>query len=149
MRADNSHYLLAAAQQRAEHARERAERALEEFHRDGLLASVAGLARAAGVSRSWIYTQPDLLQQLHRQNQTVRRPRRRPAERASDASLHRRLELAHQRIRQLAEDNQRLRDQLARAHGALRAANAGHVPDRRRQGVILLVPVARGARLCR
>lgn len=128
MRADNSHHLLAAAQQRAEQSRERAERALEEFHRDGLPASVAGLARAAGVSRSWIYTQPDLLQQLQRHNQTARKPRQGPAERASDASLHRRLELAHQRIQQLADDTQRLRDQLARAHGALRAANTGHRP---------------------
>lgn len=34
-------------------------------------------------------------------------------------------------IQQLADDNQRLRDQLARAHGALRAANTGHVPTGR------------------
>lgn len=134
MRADNSQHLLAAAQQRAAQARERAERALEEFHRDGRPASVAGLARAAGVSRSWIYTQPDLLQQLQRHNQTARKPRIGPAQRASDASLHRRLELAHQRIRQLADDNQRLRDQLARAHGALRAANTGSAPVRPQQG---------------
>jgi hypothetical protein len=36
--------------------------------------------------------------------------------------LHRRLDLAHQRIRQLTADNQQLREQLARAHGALRTA---------------------------
>lgn len=134
MRADNSHHLLAAAQARAEQARECAKRALEEFHQDGRPASVTGLARAAGVSRSWIYTQPDLLQQLQRHNQTARKPRRGPAERASDASLNRRLELAHQRIRQLAEDNQRLRDQLARAHGALRAANTDHAWTGRGKG---------------
>lgn len=128
MRADNSHHLLDAAQARAEQARERAERALQEFHHDGRPASVAGLARAASVSRSWIYTQPDLLQQLQRHNQTARKPRQGPAERASDTSLQRRLELAHQRIRQLAEENQRLRVQLARAHGALRAVNSGHLP---------------------
>jgi small-conductance mechanosensitive channel len=100
----------------------------------GLPASVAGLARAARVSRSWIYTQPDLLRQLQRQNQTARKPRQGPTERASDASLHRRLELAHQRIQQLAEDNQRLGDQLARAYGALRAASTGHVPTGRGKG---------------
>lgn len=60
---------------------------MEEFHRDGQPTSIAGLARAAGVSRSWIYTQPDLLQQLQRHNQTARKPRLGPAERASDASL--------------------------------------------------------------
>ena len=128
MRADNSHHLLLAAQQRAERAREAAQNALNEIQRDGKPASIAGLARAAAVSRSWIYTQPDLLEQLQRHNQTARKPRQGPAERASDASLQRRLELAHQRIQQLADDNQRLRDQLARAHGALRAAstNSAH-----------------------
>ena len=40
---------------------------------------------------------------------------------ASAASLLRRLELAHQRIKQLTDDNRRLRDQLARAHGQRRA----------------------------
>lgn len=131
MRADNSQHLLAAAQERAELARERAERALEESRRNGRPESVAGLARAAGVSRSWIYTQPDLLQQLQRHNQTARNSRPGPAQRASDSSLHRRLELAHQRIQQLVDDNQRLRDQLARAYGALRAANTGQIPTDR------------------
>lgn len=44
-------------------------------------------------------------------------------DRASDSSLHRRLQLAHQRIRQLRDENARLRERLARTHGALRAAN--------------------------
>lgn len=124
MRADNSHHIIAAAQQRATVARERAERTLEELHREGRPTCVARLARAAGVSRSWLYTQPELLHKLQRQNQTARTPREGPAERASDRSLQRRLDLAHQRIRELVDDNQRLRDQLARAHGALRGVNA-------------------------
>jgi hypothetical protein len=124
MRADNSRHIVAAAQQRAAAARERAESALDELHRAGQPTTVAELARAAVVSRSWIYTQPDLLERVQRHNQTARRSREGPAVRASDASLQRRLELAHQRIRQMADDNQRLPDQLARVHGALRAARA-------------------------
>jgi hypothetical protein len=42
--------------------------------------------------------------------------------RASDPSLQCRLELAHQRITQQTEEVRKLRDQLARAHGDLRAA---------------------------
>lgn len=122
MRADNSHHLLAATQRRAEQAREGAEATLERLRREGRPVTVAALAREAGVSRSWIYTQPALLDQVQQHNDTARRPQDGPAERASDASLRHRLELAHQRIRQLSEDNRRLRDQLARAHGALRAA---------------------------
>jgi hypothetical protein len=36
--------------------------------------------------------------------------------------MHRRLEVAHQRIRQLTDENRRLQERLARAHGARRAA---------------------------
>lgn len=130
MRADNSHHLIAAARQRAEQARERAEEAIDGFHRDGRPVSVAGLARDAGVSRSWLYNQPDLLERLEQHNQMARKPRQGPAPRASDSSLLRRLEISHQRIRQLTADNQRLRDQLAKAHGALRHPTSGLSSDR-------------------
>jgi hypothetical protein len=84
------------------------------------------LAREADVSRSWLYTQPDLRVHIERL-----RERHRPArsatvvpdrQRASDASLRRRLEAVHAEIRRLREENQRLREQLAWAHGELRAA---------------------------
>lgn len=93
---------------------------LDMMQRDGAPVSVAGLARAAGVARSWIYTQPDLLARI-----AAERPDIRPAAanrtRASDASWQRRIELAHQRIKQLSEENRQLRDQLAIAHGQRRA----------------------------
>jgi hypothetical protein len=64
MRADNTKHLLAAAQQRSDDARHRAEHALEQLIANRQPLTVAGLARAARVSRSWLYTQPDLLDQL-------------------------------------------------------------------------------------
>ena len=86
--------------------------------------SVARLAAAAGVSRSWIYTQPQLVEQIERMAAT--RPAtpaadRPGAQRASTASLQRRLELAHQRIGQLNTENERLRLELANAYGRLRS----------------------------
>ena len=56
-------------------------------------------------------------------------------QRASDASLLRRLETAHRRIRQLTQDNQQLREQLARALGQQRAGHSargwtGHTGER-------------------
>ena len=51
-------------------------------------------------------------------------------ERGSDASLRQRLSLAHERIRELDDDNPRLRDQIAHLHGELRAARIStHVTD--------------------
>ncbi|WP_405059765.1 DUF6262 family protein [Kribbella sp. NBC_01505] len=121
MRADNTKHLLVAAQQRSDDARHRAERALEQLIADQRPLTVSGLARAAGVARSWLYTQPDLLDQLQRRasNKTTLST---STTRASDSSLQRRLELAHQRISQQAEQITQLRAALARAHGDLRAA---------------------------
>jgi hypothetical protein len=120
MRADNTEHLQKAATARSERTRRKALDALDRLQRDGVSVTVAGLARAAGVARSWIYTQPDLLARL-----TTEHPRRRPAStdrtRASDESWQRRIELAHQRIQQLTEENRQLRAQLAIAYGQRRA----------------------------
>jgi len=122
MRADNTSHLTAAAQQRSEQARTRAEDALTQLIAARQPLTVAGLARAAGVSRSWLYTQPDLLEQLQ-QRSADKTTHSTTITRASDSSLQRRLELAHQRITQQTEEIRKLRNQLARAHGDLRAAN--------------------------
>lgn len=92
---------------------------------DGEAITVSRLASMAVVSRSWIYTQPELLDQIEQLRHD--RPRNgssdRPGvSRASEESLRRRLELAHQRIAQLRAENQELRQSLARAHGQLREA---------------------------
>lgn len=123
MQADNAHHLLTAARKRSEKARDRATQALKQLHQAGRTATVSELARTAEVSRSWLYTQPDILDHLQQQNRPHQSSPSGASVRASEASLHRRLQLAHQRIRQLSDENNRLRERLARSHGALRAAD--------------------------
>jgi hypothetical protein len=69
------------------------------------------------VSRSWIYTRPELRELIEQ----LAAPRidmsAESAHRASDESLRRRLALAHQRISQLNNENQQVRKALAQAHG--------------------------------
>ena len=122
MRTDNTHHLLAATRQRSDAARQRAEEALKQLDQTTQPATVSGLARTAGVSRSWLYTQPDLLEQLQQRKRPERTSPTGASIRASETSMHRRLQLAHQRIRHLSEENSRLRERLARAHGELRDA---------------------------
>jgi hypothetical protein len=75
---------------------------------------LAHLAREADVSRSWIYTQPELLELLEQLRPTSHAGTGQPANsRATDESLRRRLALAHQRIAQLRHDNHELREMLA------------------------------------
>jgi hypothetical protein len=82
------------------------------------------VARAAMVSRSWLYAQPDIRAEVERLRAAYRRAPATPIparQRASGASLQRRLEAITERSRNLAEENRQLREQLARALGERRA----------------------------
>jgi chromosome segregation ATPase len=124
MPADHAHHLAEHARGRHHQALERAETALTEMADTGEPITPARLAARAGVSRSWIYSQPtirDRIQQLQR-HQADSATNRQTATRASDDSLRHRLAAAHERIAELRRENQELRNALAHAHGQLRAA---------------------------
>jgi hypothetical protein len=124
MRADNSAHLRAAAARRREQTWQRARDALRQLEADGGPVTFDLVARAAGVSRAWLYTEPtirDTIQRLrsaHRPSTNSAVP---ASQRVSDASLLRRLKAAHARNRELATEIHQLREQLACAHGQLRA----------------------------
>jgi hypothetical protein len=125
MRADNTRHILAAARQRHELTRAKAIQALRTLDAEGSPVTFEAVAQAAAVSRSWLYAQPDVRAEIERLRDACRRATATPIparQRSSDPSLLRRLEAATQRIRQLAEENRRLRDQLARALGEQRSA---------------------------
>ena len=77
MRADNSRHVTAAARRRAEQTRERAVAALRRMDATGQRISFDAVARHAGVSRSWLYTQDDLRAEIERLRQ--RHPAASPA----------------------------------------------------------------------
>jgi hypothetical protein len=123
MPADPTDRLAQLARARHQQTLRRALEALTTMASDGDAVTVSRLASKAAVSRSWIYTQPELLDQIEqlRHNRPKNGSSGRPAvSRASEESLRRRLDLAHQRIAQLRAENQELRQSLARAHGQLR-----------------------------
>jgi Family of unknown function (DUF6262) len=118
--------LSEAAARRHELTRSKAIQALRELDRAGTLVTFAAVAQAAGVSRSWLYTQPDISGQIRRLREKTKGagpagaiP---AAQRATDASLRARLTAALDRNKQLAGENARLRRQLARALGDQRTA---------------------------
>ncbi|WP_414945556.1 DUF6262 family protein [Amycolatopsis sp. cmx-11-32] len=124
MRADNTRHIITAARQRHELTRAKAIQALRTLDAEGRPVSFETVAQAAGVSRSWLYAQPDVRAEIERLRAAFRRApettipvRQRP----SDASLLRRLEAANQRIQQLTEENRKLREQLAQALGERRS----------------------------
>lgn len=124
MRSDNSRHLIAAAQKRAAQTRQKAVRALRRLDTAGKPITFEAVADDAGVSRSWLYTQPDLraeIQQLRtRRRSTPPAPLIPQRQQASEASLLRRLEAATDRLRRLEHENRDLREALAEALGAAR-----------------------------
>jgi Family of unknown function (DUF6262) len=125
MRADNSRHVIAAARRRAAATRKRAVTALRRMDKTGASITFDSVAKQARVSRSWLYNQPDLraeVERLRAQQAPLSLGRQVPdRQRASDASLLRRLESAAERIRRLEAENQQLREALALALGECRA----------------------------
>jgi Family of unknown function (DUF6262) len=95
--------LTPAAAARHQRTIERAEQALRDLDREGATISFQSVARHAGVSRQWLYTQPALRAEIERLRQ-----RRAPVQgggiparqRATEASLRAELALAYGQQRQ-------------------------------------------------
>ena len=112
--------LAVAAARRHELTRARAIQALRELDRTGAAVTFAAVAAAAGISRSWLYTQPDIRDQIQQLRTSTSRTPGTPvpaSQRPTGASQRARLTAALQRNQALADENARLRRQLARALG--------------------------------
>lgn len=112
MRADNTRFLLQAARDRHEATTTRAHEALRRLDRAGSPVSFRAVAEAAGVSRAWLYRQPDLraeIDRLRTGQAPASRPRPPATQRGSDESRQRRVET-------LLEDNARLRTESTHLH---------------------------------
>jgi Family of unknown function (DUF6262) len=125
-----------AAARRHELTRSKAVQALRELDRAGVAVTFAKVAQTAGVSRSWLYTQPDISSQIRRLREKTHGAGSAGAcpagQQATDASLRARLAAALDRNRQLADENARLRRQLALALGDQRSSRPRSSNDPKR-----------------
>jgi hypothetical protein len=124
MATDRPGPLALAAARKHDATLARAGAALRELDRAGNVINFQAVARAAGVSRQWLYQQPDLrreIEQLRTASVNIA-PGVPAGQRATEASLR-------QRIRSLLDENHRLRGEsdelraeLAIAYGQRRDA---------------------------
>ncbi len=122
--------LAAAAARRHELTRAKAIQALRELDRSGQPVTFASVAAAAGISRSWLYTQADIRDQIQQLRGTRSAAGAVPAsQRATETSLRARLTATLQRNQQLTDENTRLRRQLARALGDQRSSQTRYGND--------------------
>lgn len=127
MRADNSRHLRQAAERRHELTRSKAVAALREIQNQGGTVTFEAVAATAQVSRSWLYTQPDLRSVIIglRGDDRPQQPRTSSRNSASTESLRARLSASLERNRALSTEIERLRHQLALALGQARQRNSG------------------------
>lgn len=121
--------LGAAATRRSQAAQARAKTALRALDARGEPITFQAVAHAAGVSRQWLYTQPELRDEIEQLRAADSNLQDRPVparERASENSLR-------HRNRALLEENQRLRAELVAVKDQLAVA-LGELRDRRGSG---------------
>jgi hypothetical protein len=111
--------LTEAATARHRRTVQRAERALQALDAEGAAISFQAVARRAGVSRQWLYTQPALRAEIEQLRD--RAPARTTAvptrQRATEASLRQRLDTLRAENQHLREENTSLKAELAIAYG--------------------------------
>ena len=118
--------LAVAAARRHDETLRRALDALAALDADGLAVSFQAVARRAGVSRQWLYTQPELrarIEQLRGRQPSATAATVPDDQRARERSLHQRNETLLIDNRRLRAENQTLRDELAVLYGQLRAGD--------------------------
>lgn len=121
--ADNTIHLLQAAAARHHNAVVAAREAIRELDHQGTHITFRAVAARAGVSRSWLYRDPDIrgeIERLRAATPTATKHALPAAQRASTDSLRQRLDTLNDEITRLRKENQTLRDQFARQLGQRR-----------------------------
>jgi phage shock protein A len=114
--------LLDAGARRTLDAERRVRTALRELDSEGATITFAAVANRARVSRVFLYQHAELRTEIEtlRAAQTTAPARVPVRQRASDASLRTRLRAALDESQRQREENARLREELALAHGRVR-----------------------------
>lgn len=129
---DRSHHLVEHARQRSADTRRRVRDAIRQLDRAGEPVTFVAVARAASVSRAWLYRAPDLraeIERLRRRQPAAPTPLP-AAQRTSPESCQRRIEALLDANRALREENRVLNDRLASLLGEHRHARRTHVTDK-------------------
>jgi Family of unknown function (DUF6262) len=116
--------LRVATQARHDTTLGRAKNTLASMTRRETPVTFRSVAEAAGVSRSWLYRQPELREQINRLRHTSQsRPGPLPSdERATVGSLRQQVRTYRDEINRLRTENHQLREHLVRRLGTDRAA---------------------------
>lgn len=124
MTTDRTAHLTAATRRRVTDTRDRATAALRRLDHEGAAINYVTVATAAGVSRSLLYRDPELREEINRLRNHPRSsaPRQPAAQRMSPASRNELLATLRTEVQTLRNDNHGLRTRLAAILGEERDA---------------------------
>lgn len=122
--------LQVAAQRKRDSALARARAALAEMHQAGSEVTFQGVADRAGVSRQWLYKNPELRAEIDKLRAHHRGPHPIPAaQRTTDASLRQRNAMLLDENRRVRAENTQLKQELAKLLGERRANPQASAPS--------------------
>lgn len=110
--------LLEAAQSKRNNAYTRVDTALEALHNEGLAITFSGIARAASVTKAWLYRQPELQEQIEKLRASTLQQPREPRSNSID-SKDAMISHLKNRTKTLEVENAELRKQLEIVYGEL------------------------------
>ncbi|MHB8619961.1 MAG: DUF6262 family protein [Chloroflexota bacterium] len=120
-RADNTPFLRAAAARRHQDMVARTLRSLERMVEDDEYLTIGSLAAAAGVSRAWLYQEPNVRGAIEQARATLRTKREQaPRSTHSDASKDARMRLLWEENQRLRGETQTLKARLGELLGQVR-----------------------------
>ena len=125
---DSTRFLIQAAADRHQAMLIRTSGAIENLNDTGRAVNFCAVAIAAGVSRAWLYRQPDIRDLISRLRSTPRSANTQAAQRATAESLRALLDTARAENTRLRAENTMLRHQIARQLGDHRAATGPAQP---------------------
>lgn len=121
MKADNSIFLKLAAERKHEVTRSKALDTIKNLQLRNVAITFESVAREAGISRSWLYTQEDIRNEVVRlRNTSAASPRQSEKKKATEESLLIRLTASLERNKELMIENENLKYQLSLALGEVR-----------------------------
>lgn len=114
----NTNGLKGHAQQKRDLAFKKAEEGIRELLKAGRTINFETVAEAAGVSRAWLYTQPEIRERIEHLRQQQQPRKAVPVnQRASEASSIALVKTLKEQIKKLQAENQGLRQHLEVVHG--------------------------------
>jgi hypothetical protein len=108
------------AQRKRQEAFEKVERGIQKLIREKQPINFNAVAEASGVSKAWLYKQPEIKERIeHLRSQSTGKKQIPPRQRASDASLKAMVQTLKARIQRLEAENRDLRQQNQVAYGQI------------------------------